>query len=79
MFFFTDLESELPAMPSIDPVCPAPEPFIRNMNSSVAILRSDGFNGTQPEHAGNYTCFLNGLPRATIEITVLGKLYISTT
>ena len=57
---------------SSDPFCPGPEPFIRNTNSSSADLRSDNFNGTQPENAGNYTCYTNGIPRATIEIKVLG-------
>ena len=61
-----------------DPVCPAPEPFIRNSNSSSAVLMSDDFNGTQPEHAGNYTCYANGVPRATIEIIVLGNFFLTT-
>ena len=56
-----------------DLFCPTPEPFIRNTESDIAVLMSDGFNGTQPIHAGNYTCYSNGLPRATVEVVVLGK------
>lgn len=55
-------------------LCPLPEPFVINMNSRSALLSSDGFNGTQLVHAGNYTCFVNGEPRATVEIDVLGKI-----
>ena len=33
----------------------------------------DEVNGTQPEHAGVYTCYSNGLPRDTVEIVVLGN------
>ena len=61
---------------SSDPFCMSPEPFIRNTNTNYAVLMSDEFNGTLPEHAGNYTCYTNGIPRDTIEIVVLGK-YIS--
>ena len=56
-----------------DTSCPVPQPFVRNSNSGIAELRSDDFNGTQPEDGGNYTCFSNGIPRATVEIIVLGK------
>ena len=56
-----------------DPFCPFPEPFLMNTNTSDAALMSDDFNGTQPEHAGVYTCYSNGLPRATVEIIVLGN------
>ncbi len=55
-----------------DPVCPSPMPFLRNTNSSTAVLRGDVINGTQPEHAGVYTCFSNGQPRESVEIIVLG-------
>ena len=51
--------------------CPSPQPFIQNTNSSVAYLRGNVFNGTQPEDAGIYTCFADGLPRATVEVIVL--------
>ena len=51
--------------------CPSPQPFIQNINSSVAYLRGNSFNGTQPEDAGIYTCLSDGLPRATVEIIVL--------
>ena len=54
--------------------CPSPQPFILNTNSTVAYLSSDSFNGTQPEDAGNYTCLADGIPRATVEIIVLGKV-----
>ena len=60
---------------SSDPFCLAPQSFIRNTGSNTAVLMSDSFNGTQSEHAGNYTCFVNGVPRATIEIFVLGNSY----
>ena len=53
------------------PGCPSSQPFIQNTNSSVAYLRSDAF-GIQPEDAGNYTCLADGIPRATVEIIVLG-------
>lgn len=56
-----------------DPFCPSPMPFLRNMNSNTAILMGDEVNGTQPEHAGVYTCYSNGLPRDTVEIVVLGN------
>ena len=59
---------------SSDPFCISPEPFIRNTNSNTAFLMSDNLNGTLPEHAGRYTCYSNGIPRATIEIVVLGKM-----
>ena len=52
--------------------CPSPQPFIQNTNSSVAYLSANIFNGTQPEDAGNYTCLADGIPRATVEIIVLG-------
>ena len=61
-----------------DSICPTPEPFVKNTNSSTALLRSSGFNGTQPENAGNYTCLLNGIPRETVEVIVLGT-FISDT
>ena len=54
--------------------CPAPEPLIMNANHNSATLISDNFNGSQPEHAGNYTCYVNGKPRATVEILVLGNV-----
>lgn len=57
-----------------NPGCPSPQPFVQNINSSVALLRSNSFNGTQPEDAGNYTCYSNGLPRVTVEIVVLGTI-----
>ena len=60
-----------------DPFCPSPMPFLRNKNSSTAILTGDEINGTQPEHAGVYTCYSNGLPRDTVEIIVLGILNFS--
>jgi hypothetical protein len=41
----------------------------------VAYLRSDAF-GIQPEDAGNYTCLADGIPRATVEIIVLGMFII---
>ena len=59
---------------STDPFCPSPMPFLLNTNSSTAVLRGDNFNGTQPEYAGVYTCYSNGLPRDTVEIVVLGNL-----
>ena len=62
---------------SSDPLCPSPEPLIRNTNSDIAVLMSDSFNGTQPVHAGNYTCYSNGLPRATVEVVVLGMSMIT--
>ena len=62
-----------------DTGCPAPRPFILNINSDEAFLNGNGFNGIQPEDAGNYTCHSNGLPRATVEIIVLGKTHLSTT
>ena len=52
--------------------CPSPQPFVQNTNSSVAYLRGSIFNGTQPEDGGNYICFADGIPRATVEIIVLG-------
>ena len=61
-----------PVTNSSDPFCPFPEPFLMNTNSSIATLRSNDFKGTQPEHAGVYICYSNGLPRATVEIVVLG-------
>ena len=45
-----------------------------NTNSSTAVLRGGEFNGTQPEHAGFYICYSNGLPRETVEIIVLGNI-----
>ena len=51
--------------------CPSPQPFIQNTNSSAAFLRGNIFNGTQPEDAGIYTCFADGLPRAAVEVIVL--------
>ena len=65
----------VPTTNRTDPFCPGPEPFIQNMNSGSADLRSDSFNGTQPENAGNYTCYVNGVPRATVEIKVLGTVH----
>ena len=65
-----------PEINSTDPFCPSPMPFLMNTNSSTAVLRGDDFNGTQPEHAGVYTCYSNGLPRDTVEIVVLGMLNI---
>lgn len=53
--------------------CPGPEPFVQNTNSNIAFLMSGTFNGTQPEHDNNYTCYVNGVPRATVEIIVLGE------
>ena len=61
-----------PETNSTDLVCPSPMPFLRNTNSSTAVLMSDSINGTQPEHAGFYTCYSNGLPMDTVEIIVLG-------
>ena len=63
-----------PATNSTDPFCPSPMPFLMNTNSSTAVLRGDDVNGTQPEHAGVYTCYSNGLPRDMVEIVVLGTL-----
>ena len=63
-----------PETNTTDPFCPSPMPFLMNTNSSTAVLRGDEFNGTQPEHAGVYTCYSNGLPRDTVEIIVLGML-----
>ena len=60
-----------------DPFCPSPMPFLRNTNSNTALLMSDEINGTQPEHAGVYTCYSNGVPSDTVEIVVLGELNIS--
>lgn len=54
--------------------CPIPEPFIVNTNSDTAVLRGDSFNGTQPEDAGIYICYVNGVPSATVEIIVLGTV-----
>ena len=54
--------------------CPVPEPFIINLNFNTAFLRGDNFNGTQPEDAGIYICYVNGLPSATIEVVVLGMI-----
>lgn len=54
--------------------CPAPQSFILNSNSSVAFLTGDSFDGVQPEDAGNYTCYSNGIPRVTVEIIVLCKI-----
>ena len=51
--------------------CPSPQPFIQNTNSSIAFLRGNIFNGTQPEDAGIYSCFADGQPRATVEVIVL--------
>lgn len=62
-----------PEISSTDPFCAFPMPFLRNTNSSTAILMSDEINGTQPEHAGVYSCYSNGLPRDTVEIVVLGN------
>ena len=62
-----------PNVNTSDLFCPTPEPFIRNTDSDIAVLMSDSFNGTQPIHSGNYTCYSNGLPRATVEVVVLGK------
>ena len=53
------------------PGCPSPLPFIQNTNSTMAYLRGNIFNGTQPKDAGNYTCFADGVPRATVEVVVL--------
>ena len=61
-----------PEIISTDPVCPSPMPFLRNTNSSTAILMGDAINGTQPEHAGVYTCYSNGQPQESVEIVVLG-------
>ena len=58
---------------NFEPFCPIPEPFINNINSDFALLKSDGFNGTQPEDADVYICYVNGLPAVTVEIVVLGK------
>ena len=44
-----------------------------NTNTDTAVLQSDDFNGTQPEHAGIYICYANGVPRRTVEVVVLGK------
>lgn len=55
--------------------CPPPQPFILNSNSTVAFLTSDSFDGVQPEDAGNYTCYSNGIPRVTVEIIVLCETY----
>ena len=55
--------------------CLPPQPFILNSNSTVAFLTSDSFDGVQPEDAGNYTCYSNGIPRVTVEIIVLCKSY----
>ena len=62
----------LPEVNRTDPFCPSPMSFLRNTNSSTAVLMGDEVNGTQPEHAGVYTCYSNGLPRDTVEIIVLG-------
>ena len=64
-----------PEIISTDPVCPSPMPFLRNTNSSTAVLRGDEINGTQPEHAGVYTCYSNGQPQESVEIVVLGINY----
>ena len=64
----------LPEVNRTDPFCPSPMSFLRNTNSSTAVLMGDEVNGTQPEHAGVYTCYSNGLPRDTVEIIVLGIL-----
>ena len=69
----TVIEGQTP-LPVDLAACPGPEPFILNSNSFSALLSSDRFNGTQPEHAGNYTCHVNGVPRSTVEIVVLGKI-----
>ena len=67
-----DVNSSLSIVSQVQqPGCPSPQPFIQNTNSSVAYLRGDIFNGTQPEDAGVYTCFSDGLPRATVEVFVL--------
>ena len=67
-----DVNSSLSIISQVQqPGCPSPQPFIQNTNSSVAYLRGDIFNGTQPEDAGIYTCFSDGLPRATVEVIVL--------
>ena len=63
-----------PEINSTDPFCPSPTPFLLNTNSSTAVLRGDELNGAQPENAGVYTCYSNGLPRDTVEIIVLGEL-----
>ena len=63
-----------PSSNTTDPFCPSPIPFVANTNSSTAVLRGDEINGTQPEHAGVYICYSNGLPRDTVEIVVLGNL-----
>ena len=57
---------------NLEMICPIPEPFIMNTNSDTAFLMGDPFNGTQPEDAGIYICYVNGMPSATVEIIVLG-------
>ena len=67
-----DLNSSLSIASPIQQLgCPSPQPFIQNTNSSVAFLSGNVFNGTQPEDAGIYSCFVGGLPRATVEVIVL--------
>ena len=61
-----------PIVSGPQPGCPSPLPFIQNTNSSVAYLNSDNLSGAQPENAGNYTCLADGIPRAMVEIIVLG-------
>ena len=58
--------------------CLSPEPFLQNTNSNEARLIGDDFNGTQPEDADNYTCYANGVPRASVEVIVLGELVLQT-
>ncbi len=71
-----DMNSSLSIVsPVQQPGCPSPQPFIQNTNSSVAYLRGNIFNGTQPEDAGIYTCFTDGLPRTTVAVIVLCKFY----
>ena len=48
-----------------------------NTNTDTAVLQSDDINGTQPEHAGVYICYANGVPRRTVEVVVLGKLILT--